>query len=325
MAVLHDAYGAAPGETLRVEDVMRILHLSRNTVYKLAREGELPSFRVGRQLRFRGEDVRDRLVGGAAVETTALSEGSEPSVGGADPVDGLPSWAHGSLLLGGADVAADLVAGYLAGFGVKTLGTHANAYLSLARMYLGTCHATTVDLWAEADAAYNTPYVRRLLPGVPAIAFRLYKRRVGLAVERGNPRGLASWADLLGEGVRLANREPGSGMRVLLDEKLKYLEANGAQIAGYDRPVASEFAQALLVARGLANVAVTAEKPSRQIKGLDFVALQDEAVDFVIVKTPQTAPLIKAVCSLLRTDAFRSEFDPALYDTALMGEVTYEC
>lgn len=326
------------GEALRVEDVMRILHLSRNTVYKMAREGALPSYRVGRQVRFRYEDVRAQLEGMARAQETSsqppvagvpaaapVPAGDLDAALGSDPEGALPPWAQGSLIVGGQDLAADVLANYLSGLGVSLLRSHANAYLSLSRMYLGTCHAATVDLWSEADRSYNTPYVRRFLPGVSAVAFRLYKRRVGFTVAARNPLGLTDWHDLLGDGVRVANRERGAGARVLLDEKLKYLEARADRIAGYDRPVTSELAQALLVARGMANVAVTTQKPVRQVKGLEFVPLQDETVDLVVVKTLQTAPFIKAARSLLRTDAFRGEFDSELCDTKLMGEVVYEC
>lgn len=382
----------AEGEALRVEDVMRILHLSRNTVYKLAREGTLPSFKVGRQIRFRYDDVRARLESTAAVASpspgsasgaaapihapgapiascpsgvavsgsapeplvpTALPPVSSgeaascpPSVVPAAPVapcppataavpldqpnpndliEELPSWARGSVVVGGQSLAGDVLANYLSGLGVKVLRSHANAYVSLARMYLGSCHAAVVDLWSERDRAYNTPYVRRFLPGVPALAFRLYKQRMGFTVAARNPRSIATWSDLLAPGVQVANRERGAGTRVLLDEKLKYLEARGDRLAGYNRPVNSELAQALLVARGLADVAVTSEKPAQQVKGLTFIPLQDETCDLVVLNVPETAPFIKAVRSLLRTEAFRREFDPALYDTRLMGEIVYEC
>ena len=359
------------GEALRVEDVMSVLHLSRNTVYKMAREGTLPSYRVGKQIRFRYEDVRAKLEGssgntaglpteastgahtGASTGASAVDlprspglpdqleqpgfpgssglpgssslPGSPDLPGVADVADPLPSWARGSLIVGGQSMAGDVLANYAASLGVKVLRSHANAYLSLARMYLETCHAAVVDLWSENDKSYNAPYLRRLLPGVPAIAFRLFKQRVGLTVRAGNPRGLATWSDLLEDGLSVAMRERGAGTRVLLDEKLKYLEARSDMLAGHERPVASELAQALLVARGLADVAVTSEKPSRQMKGLAFVPLQDETDDLVILNTPATAPLVKACRSLLRTDAFRQEFDPLLYDTRLMGEVVYEC
>ena len=326
----------ADGDALRVEDVMRILHLSRNTVYKLARDGSLPSYRVGRQIRFRYEDVRIKLESTADVPTDQDAAQNERSAHPANPepahlapasdvLDKLPTWARDSRIVGGQDMAADVLANYLASLGIKNLRSHDNAYVSLARMYMGTCDAAVVDLWSESERRYNAPYLRQMLPGVPSVLFRLYKRRIGFTVPARNPLGIRSWIDLIKPEISLANREHGSGPRVLLDEKLKYLEANCDAIEGYSRTVSSELAASLLVARGLANVAITSEKPFRQVKGLDFIPAQDEYVDLAILKTPQTKHLIQAVRSLLRTDAFRSEFDPSIYDTSLTGEIVYEC
>ena len=322
--------GFAQGDALRVEDVTRILHLSRNTVYKLARTGELPSYRVGRQMRFRYDDVRKRLEGAAADTLEAPSGQACPAEPGVVPVpadvfDEVPSWARGSIVVGGQDMVADVLANYMAGLGVKVLRSHTNDYMSLARMYAGGVHASVVSLWSEHDRAYNAPYLRTLLPGVPAIALRLFKRKVGLTVGAGNPLGIYEWSDLLKPGVVIANRERGAAARVLLDEKLKYLEARGDALAGYDRPAASELAQALMVSRGLAGVAVTTAKAAGKLKGMEFIPMQEGVVDLVVLKTPATAPFIKAARSLLRTAAFRSEFDGAMYDTHLMGEEIYEC
>ena len=173
--------GFAQGDALRVEDVTRILHVSRNTVYKLARTGELPSYRVGRQMRFRYDDVRARLESVAASQETKASVASgadEPSDVPVpdDVLDEVPSWARGSIVVGGQEIVADMLANYLAGLGVKALRCHTNDYMSLARMYTGGAHAAVVGLWSERDGAYNAPYLRTLLPGVPAISFRLFKR-----------------------------------------------------------------------------------------------------------------------------------------------------
>lgn len=357
------------GQALRVEDVMRILHLSKNTVYKLARTGELPSYRVGRLLRFNYDDVLSRLVGnspvasafagGADGEAVASGgaagsfagdrrEGSAsvartPSAGEAgagasvarseetrvlaepsDVLEELPSWAKGSIVLGGQDMFADVLANYLSGLGIRLVRMNANPYVSLARMYQGTCHSALINLWSESEKTYNRPYVRSFLPGVPVIVFRLYKHRVGFTVAARNPKNIDDWVDLLRDDVSIVNRPRGDSSRVLLDEKIKYLEATTDQVKGYGRSVESELAQGLVVARGLVDVAVTSERPWRQIKGLDFLPMQDEIVDVAVLRTPASAPLIKALRALLRTQAFRQEFDPTLCDVGLMGEVVYE-
>lgn len=47
--------------TLRVEDLMPILHIGRNTAYALVRSGAIRSIRVGRQLRVPRDAVAELL------------------------------------------------------------------------------------------------------------------------------------------------------------------------------------------------------------------------------------------------------------------------
>ena len=47
--------------TLRVEDLMPILGIGRNTAYELVRCGKIPSIRIGRQLRIPKQALIDYL------------------------------------------------------------------------------------------------------------------------------------------------------------------------------------------------------------------------------------------------------------------------
>ncbi|MBI4972873.1 MAG: helix-turn-helix domain-containing protein [Candidatus Omnitrophica bacterium] len=44
-------------EILTAEDICRYLKIPRSSLYKLAREKEIPSFRVGRHWRFKKEKI----------------------------------------------------------------------------------------------------------------------------------------------------------------------------------------------------------------------------------------------------------------------------
>ena len=48
---------------LRVEDLMPVLDLGRNTAYELVRSGQIRSVRVGRKLRIPKQAVEDFLAG----------------------------------------------------------------------------------------------------------------------------------------------------------------------------------------------------------------------------------------------------------------------
>lgn len=48
--------------SLRVEDLMPILGIGRNTAYELVRSGKIRSIRIGRQLRIPKDAIQDYLV-----------------------------------------------------------------------------------------------------------------------------------------------------------------------------------------------------------------------------------------------------------------------
>ena len=50
--------------TLRVEDLMPILGIGRNTAYELIRSGQIRSVRIGRQIRIPREALLEFLDGG---------------------------------------------------------------------------------------------------------------------------------------------------------------------------------------------------------------------------------------------------------------------
>ena len=49
--------------TLRVEDLMPILGIGRNTAYELVRSGQIRSIKVGKQIRIPKEALREYLSG----------------------------------------------------------------------------------------------------------------------------------------------------------------------------------------------------------------------------------------------------------------------
>ena len=60
MASNYRSYDELP-LTLRVEDLMPILGIGRNTAYELVRSGKIRSIRIGRQLRIPKDAIQDYL------------------------------------------------------------------------------------------------------------------------------------------------------------------------------------------------------------------------------------------------------------------------
>jgi len=107
---------------------------------------------------------------------------------------------------------------------------------ALASLFRGDCvlagfHVPLGDL----GPAIWPIYEKWLRPRQHRI-IRLVIRTQGLILPRGNPRRLRSLADLAQPGLRLVNRQMGSGTRVLLDELLRRPQFGAliAAVPGYE-------------------------------------------------------------------------------------------
>ena len=340
-------------EALTAEDVAEILQVSRSSVYKLVKTDELASYYVGRKLRFTMADVENyiarsrkakaREVEAALGARASAASAARPATGAAArAVAGAPGASSrptttvdtaqerdgGAFVLAGNDIVGDVLANYLGATGLPLDRVYEGSYNALIDVYRGRAHAALSHLYDGATDSYNVEGVKRLLPGMSVRVVRLVRRRQGLIVAKGNPKGLRTWDDLLAPGVRLINRERGCGSRVLLDEQLsrRGVGAEGrAKIAGYAREAQSGLAMASFVARGAADAGVGVERAFRQVEGVDFLPLQDEWLDIVLAKVSGSERVVDAVTHLCRTRPFREEIGNIVgYDASRMGEVVYE-
>lgn len=109
----------------------------------------------------------------------------------------------------------------------------------------------------------------------------LMRRRQGLIVARGNPLKLQSLADVARLGVRMINRQRGSGTRTLIDQ---LFAANGIDPGGIEGYAHEEFtheAVAATIAGGLADAGFGIEAAAARYD-LDFIPLIEERYGFAL-------------------------------------------
>lgn len=320
------AAGMLNEDVLNATDVADILHIGRNAVYELAKSGKLPSYKMGRKLYFTLTDVKAYLANARQGGTPAPTQPNIPA--SAQPVapdDAAPSRGDAFVIAGNGS-AADVITEHLAGFDIPVTRSYRGSYKALVDVYKNRADAALVHLYDQRTNSYNLPFVLRLAPGTPLVEFRLVQRVQGFAVAKGNPRGISSWGALLRQGVRLANRARGCGSRVLLDEKLLDMEAAHATINGYDTEYATGLAAARAVAQGEADVAVVGEQVAAQVAGVTFVPLQQEWLDLVVAKRPDTRSAVRQVRQLMADEGFRAEFQRIVHGNASsLGAIVYEC
>ena len=123
----------------------------------------------------------------------------------------------------------------------------------------------------EGDAAG----FRRLLDPRRDVLIRFAAREQGLIVQRGNPKRLASLADVAARHVRFVNRQRGSGTRMLIDQLLRQAGVDGSAIRGYATEEYSHLAVAATVAAGRSDAGFGLHAAANRF-GLDFVPLRRE-------------------------------------------------
>lgn len=306
---------------LSTQEVADMLNVSKSTIYDLIKRGEIRSYKVGRKVRFTEKDVKEYISSSRdsqSVMNTSASDVSNFSLAGDDKkTDG--------FIICGQDLILDVLSNYMRLHGVPALRSYIGSYDSLVSLYKNNINVASVHLWDSDTDTYNIPYVRKLLPGIPTVVIHLTCRMQGVYVQKGNPKGITTWADLGRHDITMINREQGAGSRVLLDENLRLLGIYGSSIKGYDNETQSHLAVASAVSRGKADVAVGNEKIARQVDNIDFIPLQKERYDLVIRKEYLNTTEIQTLLKIIRSDAFKNEFEHiGGYYTSEMGKIVAE-
>jgi molybdate-binding protein/DNA-binding transcriptional regulator YhcF (GntR family) len=168
----------------------------------------------------------------------------------------------------------------------------------------GEAALTGVHLLDEESGEYNLPILRRLFVGQRICVVTLVERQQGFIVPRGNPKSLLAFADLARPGLRIINRQAGSGTRALLDHHLHRLALPFDAISGYEREVNTHLAVAEAVARGEADVGVGVLAAARALN-LGFVPLAHERYDLVLLARDRTLPPLNWLLDLVKGAEFR--------------------
>jgi molybdate transport repressor ModE-like protein len=145
---------------------------------------------------------------------------------------------------------------------------------------------------------------RRWLDPQRHVLIHLARRRQGLFLPKGNPKGIRGLNDLARDDVRFVNRQPGSGTRMLLDLALRNIGVDPDHINGYASTELTHSAIAAFVASGMADLGFGVE-PAAHHFGLDFIPIVDEDYYFACERGRLADAPLASVAQMLRSDMFR--------------------
>ena len=140
--------------------------------------------------------------------------------------------------------------------------------------------------------------IRRFVQSGRDALIRFAERDQGLMVAHGNPKRLASMADVARSHARFVNRQRGSGTRRLIDRLLSDAGVAPEQIRGYATEEYTHRAVAATVAAGGADVGFGVHAAAAEL-GLDFVPVLQErywlAARLRTLETPTMQRLLEAL------------------------------
>lgn len=175
---------------------------------------------------------------------------------------------------------------------------------SLRALAAGRCRVA--GFHAPLDAPAGSGYARQLKPLLRPGVHKLIgfaRRKQGLILAPGNPKGVRSVDDLARPGLRFIARQPGSGTRLLTDSLLAGAGIDRSRIDGIDHHEESHLAVAASVACGVGDVGIGIEAAAAAF-GLDFVPLVSERYCFVCLKPSLDHPAVQALRAVLASAAW---------------------
>jgi len=313
-------------ESLTALEVAELLKITKNTVYELVKRGELPGYKVGKKLRIDKADVESYINNQKVTKSNdgqfkAFKDGSvkEENLNTMRKLETL-----NDIIISGQDVILDILAEKIKEKtnDVRVLRSNGGSYSSLYDLYNDKISISSAHLWDGDTNEYNTAFVRKMIPGISCLLINLAYRNVGFYVVKGNPYKINTWKDLTKQNISMINREKGSGIRILLDEKLRLNNINREQLNGYNIEKQSHAAVARSIARGEGDVGIGNEKVASQVDGIEFIPLQEERYDLVIKESDLKYPIYKLIINTIQSDEFKKEIQGlGGYDLKDIGKI----
>jgi len=299
-------------EMMSTKEVAKYLSIHEKHVYLLIRAKKIPATRVTGKWLFPKKLIDDWINSSAksaleqATQKTRKIEGAFLASGSNDPIldmlhtymkKSYPEFYIFSANTGSTD-------------GLKALN---QGYTDIAWSHL-------LD---PKSGEYNIPFLSNFLPQVNPVVVNLFHRDLGFVVAPKNPFRIRGFKDLTQKGVRLINRQKGSGTRVLLDHHLKKLQIPTSKIQGYEREVYTHFEVGLAILSkeadvGIATIAVT------KFLGLPFIPITQESFDMILDRSTFFQKGIQAFIEIMNSQGFRNRVEKlGSYDFKNSGKILY--
>jgi len=298
---------------LSTREVAQYLGVNEKMIYAMITEKGLPASKVSGKWLFPLKLVDEWVLS----KTVNLPVGAKAAARETVREDVLVAAGSNDLLLD--RVLALFMAenpGMLAAF--ANLGSQ-GGIRALAR---GQCQMAASHLAQDNGEEFNFAFCREELTELP-VAVNLSRRQQGIMLPAGNPDRVKSVADLGRKRLRVVNRAPGTGTRLLFEREIRKAGFSPENLAGWDTIVPRHLDAGLAVVAGKAQAA-PGIRAVAGLLGLDFLPLSWERFDLLIPKARYFDKPVQLFLNLLHEDRAKAlAEDLEGYDLSLTGKTVF--
>jgi putative molybdopterin biosynthesis protein len=213
--------------------------------------------------------------------------------------------------IGSHDLVMDIISDMM-----RLSSSHVGSMGGIMSIRRDECHIAPIHLLDMETGVYNISYVKKYFPKRRMAVIKGVQRLQGFMVKKGNPLGIKGVEDLTREDITFANRQRGSGTRVLLDYRLQVSEIKPEHIKGYTRELPTHMAVAAAISSGSAVTGLGVLSAANAM-ALDFVPLANEDYDFLIDADSLEMDRVKEFISIITSSEFKRRVE-------LMGGYSFE-
>ncbi len=287
-------------ELMTTREVADYLRIKERRVYELVRQREIPCTRVTGKWLFPKPAIDLWLSRGVA-EEGAESEAPPVIAGSHDP---LLDWAARE---------SDCGLALMSGGSLHGLRCFAERKARVAGLHL-------LD---PESGDYNRPIVAESFGQEPVVLIEWARRRQGLVLAAGNPRGVAGLVDLARPELCLLRRQAEAGSRILFAHLLEGAGLDPEALNWSTETPGGELEVGLAILEGRGDAGLAVEAVARGLK-LDFLPLADERYDLLLRRRDYFEPPMQRLLDFTRTPDF-AERAAAMggYDISGTGKVRF--
>ncbi|MDR0503514.1 MAG: molybdopterin biosynthesis protein [Treponema sp.] len=227
---------------------------------------------------------------------------------------------HTLVAAGSHDLILDVIADMMSGPAFLA-SSHVGSAAGLTALKRGECHIAPVHLLDEESGVYNAGWIKKMLPQKDVSLIKGVGRVQGLIIQKNNPLGIKSIADIC--RCRYINRQRGAGTRLFLDFLLKKEGMDSGSINGYTREAATHMAVAASVQGGGADAGMGIASAAKALD-LDFIPLGEEEYDFAVLSEFLELKEMRFFLQVLKSPEFikkLEEFGPNAYTWANIAQI----